>query len=202
MKTHDHGHDIQPKPHVHKRLFVALGCLALLAISAPGCDLEVADDMSDVNERALLEGSDIFEAFANPVSEDDATALTDADGQPLPTMLEPVVQTKQSLIAGDQFSDILVIDSWCPHPLQVAIYANYLGWWSMHAWYQFRTYERAVIDAMSSNQFVYFYAETTDGSNIVWSGQTPLYVPGSGWYNFDEWDTGPTFGTKTLQLFC
>lgn len=46
----------QTKCHAHKGIFfISLGCLALLALSAPACDPDALDNFDDVDELALAE---------------------------------------------------------------------------------------------------------------------------------------------------
>jgi len=99
--------------------------------------------------------------------------------------------------------DTLSLDNWCDHPIQVAIYAKYQSSWFMWAWYQLATYEGPVeINALSTHQFVYYYAVTTDGSGIEWGGDTWLNIPGYGAAGFGVWDTTDVVGNYTLEFHC
>ena len=101
-------------------------------------------------------------------------------------------------------SNTLEFDNFCGHPLRIAVYAEFRGRWYMHAWYYFDAYEGplALPEAQTDNRYVYWYAETTDGSGWVWEGGNVLCVENSGCYGFREWNTGPEFGTFRRNLFC
>ncbi len=73
----------------------------------------------------------------------------------------------------------------CTHPVQIAVmYQTPAGQWDSEAWWSFRFGERSTLRLTSgntvstSNPRMYYYAETTDGSQLEWSGGVRVNVEG------------------------
>lgn len=108
--------------------------------------------------------------------------------------------------AGSQtHGDILYIYSSCPHSMQVALRSSFDGQWTTWAWYSIPAGPLASnfgpLSATNDRRTVYYYAETTDGSNLVWSGDNAVTVGDRTLY-FKEWDTGSEYGHQVLHLTC
>jgi hypothetical protein len=190
------------KVALHKRLFVWLGCLATVAISTLACDPESAEDVPDIEQQVALDAASLegIEMIAAAPTE-----VTDNEDLSLLTTSEPLMQIKD-VDESEQVgfpSDSLIIDSWCFRPFKLAVLTHFAGGWHMHAWYNFAPFQRAWLsDAPNDGQFVYYYGETTDGSNLAWFGPYFYDIPGTGVRGFRVWDTGTDFGTKTLRVNC
>ena len=92
----------------------------------------------------------------------------------------------------------------CPHPLQVAVHFQDLNnQWQTKAWYAFAPNEKAARlgGVETKNRYIYYYAETTNGANLVWNGNFTFYVKDR-LYNMQEINTGPTIVRWTQALTC
>jgi len=92
----------------------------------------------------------------------------------------------------------------CPRPIQIAVhFLNPANQWQSKAWYTFAPNEGpARLDGIDTrNRYVYYYAETTDDSNLVWAGNLSQYV-NDRLYNFQQIDTGPSVVRWTQTLSC
>jgi len=71
----------------------------------------------------------------------------------------------------------------CAHPVQIAImYQDVSGQWAREGWWSFSSRETSTLQLTNGNTVstnnarMYFYAEATDGSGVVWNGATRANV--------------------------
>lgn len=102
-----------------------------------------------------------------------------------------------------QSYDTITFHNRCSHPVQIAVrFMNPSGAWTTEAWYPFEPGEEAHLRGVqSTNQTVYYYAETTDGSDQIWSGNHAIAI-GSKTYNMTVFNTGENWGNHTMTLTC
>lgn len=92
----------------------------------------------------------------------------------------------------------------CSRPLRVAInFKNLQNQWETKAWYILSPGQSARLNGVDTkNRYLYYYAETTDGSNIVWQGNDTSQTIGGRVYNMLQIDTGPSVVNWTQNLTC
>jgi uncharacterized membrane protein len=92
----------------------------------------------------------------------------------------------------------------CSHPLQVAVrFQNTSGQWETRNWYSFVPGESARLNGVETrNRYVYYYAQTTDSSNIVWSGKDTRVTIGNTTYDMKMIDLGPQSVKWSQSLNC
>ncbi|WP_444995601.1 DUF1036 domain-containing protein [Aliikangiella sp. IMCC44359] len=94
----------------------------------------------------------------------------------------------------------------CKYPIRVAIhYKNTSGSWVTKSWWEFQPNKSAKL--MSKNQYlltgdskIYYYAETTNRTNIVWKGNKTVQYIGFKKYEMRSWDDFD--GDTELELNC
>jgi hypothetical protein len=179
---------------------IVLSSLVTTAVLAPAA-ASTASAPDNHERRAGQAAAIAFEApVAGEAGPSEVSLLADqwapeASGSTVDDFTDPV---EPSLLSNE-----LQFDNWCGHPVQIAVYAKWGVAWQMNAWYQLAALEGPVtLDLLTDNSYVYWYAESTDGSGWVWEGDFYLCVEGSDCYNFDEWYTGPDWGTYEMELYC
>lgn len=92
----------------------------------------------------------------------------------------------------------------CSSPVQVAInYKNLSGQWETKAWYSLSPGERSRLNGVdTTNRYLYYYAEATDGSGKVWSGNDTRQPIDGRFYNMRQFDIGPQLVDYTYTLTC
>lgn len=92
----------------------------------------------------------------------------------------------------------------CPRRLQLAIhFLNLRDQWETKAWYSFAPNESAQLNGVETkNRIIYYYAETTDGSRMQWSGNGTSQTIGGRTYKMIKKDMGSGFGNFTQNLTC
>jgi Group XII secretory phospholipase A2 precursor (PLA2G12)/Protein of unknown function (DUF1036) len=92
----------------------------------------------------------------------------------------------------------------CSHPIQVAIhFQNLQNQWETKAWYSFSPGESSRLNGVDTkNRYLYYYAETTDRSNIVWKGNDTSETIGGRVYNMLKFDIGSKIVNWTQNLNC
>lgn len=92
----------------------------------------------------------------------------------------------------------------CSHPLQVAVrFQNTSGQWETRNWYSFAPSESARLNGVETrNRYVYYYAQTTDGSNIAWNGNDTRVTVGNTTYDMKMIDLGSQITKWTQSLSC
>ena len=103
-----------------------------------------------------------------------------------------------------QASNSISFKNDCPSPIKVAIhFKNRAGQWETKAWYSLSAGELARLNGVdTTNRYLYYYAEATDGSGKAWSGNDRTEVVGGRSYNMKKFDTGPQFVNWTQRLTC
>lgn len=98
------------------------------------------------------------------------------------------------------------LENKCNHPINCAIHFKDLnGQWVTEAWYHFDPYESYYLasngDRLLTNDSVYyFYAETTDGSQISWAADDNYYWIGLVKYGMRKAEDAS--GETELSLTC
>ena len=115
---------------------------------------------------------------------------------------EPLHQPKAFLIA--QASSSISFRNSCSSPIQVAIiFKNRSGQWETKAWYSLSPGEQSRLNGVdTTNRYLYYYAEATDGSGKVWTGNDTRQEIGSRLYNMKKFDIGPQAINYTHTLTC
>lgn len=92
----------------------------------------------------------------------------------------------------------------CSSPFRLAIhFKNLSGQWETKAWFSFASGERARLTGVdTNNRNVYYYAEATDGSGKIWSGNDTSQVIGGRSYSMKKFDIGPEATNWTQTLTC
>ncbi|MBD2179348.1 DUF1036 domain-containing protein [Pseudanabaena sp. FACHB-1998] len=92
----------------------------------------------------------------------------------------------------------------CSRRLQLAVhFKNMQNQWVTKAWYSFAPNESAELSGVSTNnRYFYYYAETTDRSNIKWTGNGTSVTIGGRVYNMKEVNTGSSIVNWTQNLTC
>ncbi len=102
-----------------------------------------------------------------------------------------------------QFSTIYFKNN-CNRPLQVAVYFKDISnKWQKKAWYSFAPKEgpARLSGVNTRNRYLYYYAESTDGSDLVWQGNFSSYI-NNRLYSLQEINTGPSIARWTQTLSC
>jgi uncharacterized membrane protein len=89
-------------------------------------------------------------------------------------------------------------------PLRLAIrFKNLSDQWETKAWYSLSPGEKARLNGVDTkNRFLYYYAEATDGSRRVWSGNDTSVTIGGKTYKMKKIDIGPNIINWTQSLTC
>lgn len=92
----------------------------------------------------------------------------------------------------------------CSTPFKLAIrFKNLSDQWETKAWFSFSPGERARLTGVETkNRYLYYYAEATDGTGKVWSGNDTNVVIGGRNYSMLKIDTGTQFVNWTETLTC
>ena len=97
----------------------------------------------------------------------------------------------------------------CARPLRLMIsHANRPQGWHPHAWWSFEPNERAylAVDGQRLMQLddhaIYFLAEATDGSGVVWSGEDHATQWDGQRYSLRRAVTGVVDGDLEIRLAC
>lgn len=110
----------------------------------------------------------------------------------------------------DRFGFLIIASNKsCSHPIRVVFrYENGVGDWSITDWYRFNANEGASMLTLDDRKHLhtraspfYFYAETTDGSELKWSGSTNVDVGGTV-YGFQDKEFDGNSGQAKLTLDC
>lgn len=87
----------------------------------------------------------------------------------------------------------IIIDNTCHRPIKIAIHFKdaITNSWKSAGWFNFTGGERSGLNSQgqsvrTKNATMYFYAATTDGSNLVWQGEQKEYLNGN-LVNFKEY---------------
>jgi uncharacterized membrane protein len=115
---------------------------------------------------------------------------------------EPSHQPKAFLIA--QVSNSISFRNSCSSPIQVAInFQNRSGQWETKSWYSLSPGEKSRLNGVdTTNRYLYYYAEATDGSGKVWTGNDTRQAIGGRLYNMKQFDIGPQAVNYTHTLTC
>lgn len=92
----------------------------------------------------------------------------------------------------------------CKHPVQVGVYfKNLSNKWQTKAWYSFAPNEGAArLNGVDTrNRYLYYYAETTDGSDLAWTGNFSSLI-NNRLYELEEINTGKSITRWTQTLTC
>lgn len=114
------------------------------------------------------------------------------------------VASKPSTTSQSQQFSTIYFKNNCPYPLQVAVHFRDLNnQWQTKAWYSFAPNEKAARlgGVETKNRYIYYYGETTDGSNLVWNGNFTSYI-NDRLYDMQEINTGPNIVRWTQTLNC
>ncbi len=98
----------------------------------------------------------------------------------------------------------LFIKNSCNHPIQVGVYfKNLSNKWQTKAWYAFAPNEAVgrLNGVETRNRYIYYYAETTDESELAWTGNYTQLI-NNRLYQFQEINTGPSIARWTQTLTC
>jgi len=101
-------------------------------------------------------------------------------------------------------SNTIAFKNNCFRPIRVAIhFKNLQNQWETKAWYSFVSGESARLTGVDTkNRNLYYYAETTDDSKIVWKGNDTSQTVGGRVYNMLKIDTGSDIVNWTQTLNC
>jgi len=110
----------------------------------------------------------------------------------------------RSSLSLAQASNSISFKNECASPVNVAIhFKNRAGQWVTKAWYSFSPGELARLNGVdTTNRYLYYYAEATDGSGKIWSGNDTTEVIGGRSYNMKKFDIGPQVVNWTQRLTC
>ena len=92
----------------------------------------------------------------------------------------------------------------CNHPIQVGVsFKNLSNKWQSKAWYSFAPNEGAArLNGVDTrNRYLYYYAETTDGSDLAWTGNFSSLIKDR-LYELQEINTGKSITRWTQTLTC
>ncbi len=98
----------------------------------------------------------------------------------------------------------LFIKNSCNHPIQVGVYfKNLSNKWQTKAWYAFAPNEAVgrLNGVETRNRYIYYYAETTDESELAWTGNYTQLI-NNRLYQLQEINTGSSIARWTQTLTC
>jgi uncharacterized membrane protein len=188
-------------------------CYDTLGSNRQACDNQFHNDMLTACREAFPDGSFLGRSIRKPAritcnGAADAyyTAVRSEggkahqDAQRLAS--DKARQKKQQEIAAS--SNTISFKNNCSHPLQVGIhFKNLQNQWETKSWFTFSPGESARLNGVNTNnRYFYYYAKTTDGSNISWYGNETSQTIGGIAYNMKKVDTGASKVNWTQSLSC